>query len=73
MMRIHVVQDDGSKVRFSSAMSRYAIPLVLGYLLFGFLGPLSFVLILFGVLMWPRNPNLQGLHDRLAHTLVVDG
>jgi uncharacterized RDD family membrane protein YckC len=29
------------------------------------------VLVLFGVTMWMRNPNMQGLHDRLAHTIVV--
>ena len=27
--------------------------------------------ILFGVTMWMRNPNMQGLHDRFAHTIVV--
>jgi hypothetical protein len=29
--------------------------------------------VLFGVLTWPRNANYQGLHDRLAGTIVVDG
>ena len=29
------------------------------------------VIVLFGVTMWMRNPNMQGLHDRFAHTIVV--
>ncbi len=29
--------------------------------------------VLVGVLTWPRNPNYQGLQDRLAKTIVVDG
>ena len=29
------------------------------------------VVVLFGVTMWMRNPNMQGLHDRFAHTIVV--
>jgi hypothetical protein len=27
--------------------------------------------VLFGVTMWMRNPNMQGLHDRVAHSIVV--
>lgn len=73
LMRIHVVQDDGSKLRFSAAMSRYGTPVLAAFLFASILGPLAFALVLFGVLTWPRNANLQGLHDRLAHTIVVDG
>jgi uncharacterized RDD family membrane protein YckC len=29
------------------------------------------ILVLFGVTMWLRNANMQGLHDRFAHTIVV--
>lgn len=73
LLRIHVVQEDGSKLRFGSAMSRYGTPVLAAFLFSSILGPLAFALVLFGVLTWPRNPKLQGLHDRLAHTLVVDG
>lgn len=73
LMRIHVVQDDGSKLRFSAAMSRYGTPVLAAFLFASILGPLAFALVLFGVLTWPRNANYQGLHDRLAHTIVVDG
>jgi hypothetical protein len=73
LMRIHVVQEDGSKLRFGSAMSRYGTPVLAAFLFASILGPLAFALVLFGVLTWPRNPKYQGLHDRLAHTIVVDG
>jgi hypothetical protein len=73
LMRIHVVQDDGSPLRFGAAMSRYGTPVLAAFLFASLLGPLAFALILFGVLTWPRNANYQGLHDRLAHTIVVDG
>jgi curved DNA-binding protein CbpA len=73
LMRIHVVMDDGSKLRFGAALSRYGTPVLAAFLFASILGPLAFALILFGVLTWPRNANLQGLHDRLAHTIVVDG
>jgi uncharacterized RDD family membrane protein YckC len=73
LMRIRVVQDDGAPLRFGSAMSRYGTPVLAAFLFASLLGPLAFALILFGVLTWPRNPKYQGLHDRLAHTIVVDG
>jgi RDD family/DnaJ domain len=73
LMRVHVVMDDGSPLRFGAAMSRYGTPVLAAFLFASILGPLAFALILFGVLTWPRNANLQGLHDRLAHTIVVDG
>jgi uncharacterized RDD family membrane protein YckC len=73
LMRIHVVMDDGSPLRFGAAMSRYGTPVLAAFLFASILGPLAFALILFGVLTWPRNANLQGLHDRLAHSIVVDG
>lgn len=73
LMRVHVVQDDGSPLRFGGAMSRYGTPVLAAFLFASILGPLAFALVLFGVLTWPRNANFQGLHDRLAHTIVVDG
>ena len=35
------------------------------------LGYFAPVIVLFGVTMWMRNPNQQGIHDRFAHTIVV--
>jgi uncharacterized RDD family membrane protein YckC len=72
LMQIRVVNADGSPVRLRGALVRYALP-VLVVLMLQPLGPIGFGLALFGVLTWPRNPNLQGMHDRIARTLVVDG
>lgn len=74
LFQIRAVQTDGSPLGFRAATLRYATPVLLALLLLSLgLGPLAVVLVLFGVLTWPRNPNKQGLQDRLAGTLVVDG
>jgi curved DNA-binding protein CbpA len=73
LFQIRVVQNDGSKVGFRSAMTRYATPILVTLLLANILGQLAPIIVLFGVLTWPRNPNKQSLLDRLAGTLVVDG
>lgn len=73
LLRVHVAMIDGSPVRLSAALKRYGMPLLVTLALFGILGQLAFAVTLFGVLTWPRNPNLQGLHDRLSRTIVVDG
>jgi curved DNA-binding protein CbpA len=73
LMQIRVVQIDGSPLTLRPAIARYATPLLFAQFLGALLGPLSYAFALFGVLTWPRNPNLQGLHDRLARTIVVDG
>jgi curved DNA-binding protein CbpA len=73
LFQIRVVQNDGSKVRPWSATTRYATPILVTLLLANILGQLAPIIVLFGVLTWPRNPNKQSLLDRLAGTLVVDG
>jgi len=73
LLQIRVVQADGSRLTVSAALSHYGAPLVFALFLGSLLGPLAFGIALFGVLTWPRNPNYQGLHDRMARTIVVDG
>lgn len=73
LMRIRAIQVDGSPLTLRPALSRYGMPLLFAQFLGALLGPLSYAVALFGVLTWPRNANLQGLHDRLARTIVVDG
>jgi curved DNA-binding protein CbpA len=67
------LREDGSPLGWRGALYRYG-SVVLATLV-GFtvlrLGPVAGVIVLFGVTMWMRNPNMQGLHDRLAHTIVV--
>jgi curved DNA-binding protein CbpA len=68
---VRVVRVDGRPLGWTGALVRYGAP---AFVTVGFaflLGPLALLLVLFGVLAWMRNPNEQGLHDRLAKTVVV--
>jgi uncharacterized RDD family membrane protein YckC len=73
LLHVRLVQFSGSRVTVSGALAHYGVPVLASLALFGILGQLAFAVALFGVLTWPRNPNLQGLHDRIAKTIVVDG
>lgn len=73
LMVIRAVRVDGSPLGWSGSIRRYGPPVLLGFALLPVLGPLSFFLVLIGVLTWPRNATRQGIHDRLAGTIVVDG
>ena len=74
LMQVKVIHDDGRPLTPAGALKRYGLPVVASFLLLMLgLGPIGFVIVLFVVLNWPRNPNLQGMHDRAAHTIVVDG
>jgi curved DNA-binding protein CbpA len=69
---VRAVRVDGSRLGWSAALVRYGVPALVTVMLTYIVGPLALVLTLFGVLAWMRNPNEQGLHDRLAKTIVVD-
>lgn len=73
LRRITVVRLDGSPPGWSASIVRYGLPVVVVALLWLLLalGPLAIMVALLGVLMWLRNPNQQGLHDRVAKTVVV--
>jgi len=73
LLQLRVVNIDGTPVGFRGAMIHYGLPVAVALLFAPILGPLGYVAVLFGVLTWPRNANYQGLHDRLAGTIVVDG
>jgi curved DNA-binding protein CbpA len=68
-----VLREDGSPLGWGGAIVRYGSIVLVTMLLFTVLrlGPLAGVIVLFGVTMWMRNGNMQGLHDRIAHTIVV--
>ena len=69
---LKVVRQNGAPLGWGGAFSRYGLVVVVTAALFlTFLGPVGVVLVLFGVTMWMRNPNQQGLHDRFAKTIVV--
>ena len=73
LLGIRVVNVDGTRLGVRGALLHYGAPVLLSLMLLPLLGQLVVFIVLIGVLTWPRNPNRQGLHDRLAGTLVVDG
>jgi curved DNA-binding protein CbpA len=73
LLQIRAVYADGSPLTLRGAIRRYGAPLVAGLFLSSIVGPLGYMFVLVGVLTWPRNPNYQGLQDRIAKTIVVDG
>ena len=70
---IRVVRVDGSPLGFGGSLRRYGTILLVTFLLVFVtpLGALGAALVLFGVTMWTRNPNHQGMHDRIVKTIVV--
>ena len=68
---IRVIKQDGSRLGWSGAMRRYGLLVVGTYAISLLLGPLAPAIALIVVLGWMRNPNQQGMHDRLAKTIVV--
>jgi curved DNA-binding protein CbpA len=74
---IRAVRTDGSRLGWGPAFQRYApiaiIAVVAQTPVLGILGIAALAGGLFAVLSWPRNPNLQGVQDRIAKTYVVDG
>jgi hypothetical protein len=70
---IRAIKQDGSRLGWSGAMRRYGLLVVGTYAISLLLGPLAPAIALVIVLGWMRNANQQGMHDRLAKTIVVQG
>ncbi len=68
---LKVVSEDGSPVGARGAITRFGLIVLVTFTLYLLLQQIAAVIVLFGVTMWLRNPNMQGLHDRFAHTIVV--
>lgn len=71
---IRVVRLDGSRPGWSTALVRFGVPLLVASFLGVFLqfGPLGLAVAVIGMVGWISHPNKQGLHDRLAKTVVVE-
>jgi uncharacterized RDD family membrane protein YckC len=68
LRRVRVVRVDGSKVGWAGAFARFVVPLAIALLL-----PQLGAIIGLGLVLWfLRDKNRQGVHDKLARTLVVD-
>jgi curved DNA-binding protein CbpA len=68
LRRVWLVRVDGSKVGFGGALAHSAVPVVVA-LGVPQIGPI----VALGIVYWAlRDRNEQGIHDKLARTLVVD-
>jgi curved DNA-binding protein CbpA len=73
LRHIRVVKLDGSRPGWSTALIRFGVPLLVGTLLTVLMHtPLGLAVAVLGIIGWVSNANRQGLHDRLAKTIVVD-
>lgn len=70
--RIRVVKLDGSPPGWSASLKRFGLPLLVATAISPFFGPLGLAVVLIGMVGWISHPNKQGLHDRLAKTVVVE-
>jgi uncharacterized RDD family membrane protein YckC len=68
---LKVLREDGSPLGARGAIVRYGSVVLATLVLYLILRQIAGVVVLFGVTLWMRNPNMQGLHDRFAHTIVV--
>ena len=71
LQRIRVVRPDGSPISLGDAIRRYGVIILATFALYLILRELGAIVVLFGVTSWMRNPNHQGLHDKIAKTIVV--
>jgi curved DNA-binding protein CbpA len=64
----------GEAPGFSSAVLRFGVPLLIGAFLAVPLrfGPLGLAIPVLGMIGWISKPNRQGMHDKLAKTVVVE-
>jgi uncharacterized RDD family membrane protein YckC len=68
---LKALREDGSPLGLRGAVVRYGLVVLVTFALSLVLQQIAAVVVLFGVTLWMRNPNMQGLHDRFAHTIVV--
>jgi curved DNA-binding protein CbpA len=68
---LKVLREDGSPLGVRGAVVRWGSIVLVTFVLYYVLQQIAAVVVLFGVTMWMRNANKQGLHDRIAHTIVV--
>jgi hypothetical protein len=68
LRQVWLVRVDGSKVRLGGAIAHYAVPVAVAIAI-----PQIGVIIALGMVLWSlRDRNGQGVHDKLARTVVVD-
>ncbi len=71
IQHLKTLREDGSPLGVRGAVVRFGLIVLVTFVLYFVLQQIAAVIVLFGVTMWMRNPNMQGVHDRFAHTIVV--
>jgi uncharacterized RDD family membrane protein YckC len=71
IFHVKVLRANGQPLGWSGAFVRYGVIILAMNLLSLPLQYLAGVLVIVVILGWIRNPNRQGMHDRLAKTIVV--
>jgi len=68
---LKTLKEDGSPLGWKGSIVRFGLIVLVTFTLYLLLQQIAAVVVLFGVTLWMRNANMQGLHDRFAHTIVV--
>ena len=71
LQHIKAIRESGAPLGWGGAALRYGLLAAATMALYVVLRELAAVLVIVGVTLWLRNPNMQGLHDRWTHTIVV--
>jgi uncharacterized RDD family membrane protein YckC len=71
LQHIRVIRLDGSPIGLGDSVRRYGVIILATFALYIVLREFAPIIVLFGVTGWMRNANHQGLHDKLAKTIVV--
>jgi uncharacterized RDD family membrane protein YckC len=71
IQHLKTLREDGAPLGLRGAVVRFGLIVLVTFVLYFVLQQIAAVIVLFGVTMWMRNPNMQGVHDRFAHTIVV--
>ncbi len=69
---LKTLREDGSPLGWRTSFVRFGMIVLITFTLYLLLQQFAAIIVLFGVTLWHRNANMQGLHDRFAHTIVVD-
>jgi uncharacterized RDD family membrane protein YckC len=72
LQKIRLARDDGSPVRSGDVIKRYGAIVVATFAIYLPIRELAGAIVLLVTTRWMSNPNQQGMHDRFAHTIVID-
>jgi uncharacterized RDD family membrane protein YckC len=72
LQKIRLARDDGSPIRSGDVIRRYGIIVLATFAIYIPIRELAGAIVLLVITRWMSNANQQGMHDRFAHTIVID-